>query len=219
MTDKKAFLVFAGASIIAGLSYLAFGIRNVESDISKKYVSNRATSVYRKDGVYRVDTNVIYNDKNKLMLYKELSNQKLNESLNVKDIPDFIVTFLKEKSYNNHFHVADKCGKWMESGTQPLEMKQVKKYDEQKQDSVLTLELVNQDLPEKELNFFGIGNNIAVLALRNGGKKHSEDVIVIKFKDQQIIDLWFNRKRTPSLSLGEVIDFIRINKARNNGSC
>ena len=115
--------------------------------------------------------------------------------------------------------MADKCGKWMETGTQPLVMKEMKKYDEQKQDSVLKLELVNQDLPEKELNFFGIGENIAVIALRNGGKKHSEEVIVIKFKDQQIIDLWFNRKRTPSLSLGEVIDFIRLNKERNNGSC
>lgn len=219
MTHKNNIFIALGLAILAALSYYFFGIKKDESDIDRKYVSKRATSVYLKDGIYRVDSNVIFSDKNKTQLYAELSKNKLKQGFNVNDIPDFILTFLKEKSSNNHFHVADKCGKWMESGSQPMELKLVNKYDQKKKDSIPTLELVSADLPEKELNFFGIGENIAVLALRNGGKKQSEDVLIIKFKDQTIIDFWFNRKRTPSLSIGEVIEFIEKNKERSNGSC
>lgn len=219
MSHKNTLFVFVSASVLAALSYYLFGVRNVESDIDRKYVSKRATSVYRKNGVYRIDTNVIYTDKNKLTLYKELAAQKLKESVNVNDIPAFIVDFLKQKSFEHHFHIASKCEKWMDTGAQPMEMKEVKKYDEIKKDTIMTLELVNQDLPEKELNFFGIGKNIAVIALVKGGKKHTEELMVIKFEGQQIIDFWFNNKRTPSLSLGEAIEFIKNNKERSNGSC
>jgi hypothetical protein len=219
MRNKTALFTFIGLSFAASVSYFVFGIRHVESDIEKKYISTRETSVYQKDGVYRIDSNVILNDKNKLKLYTELKHEKLKQSFVVIDIPEFILSFLKNKSYEGHFHVADKCGEWMDKGTQPLVMKSVTKYDQVKKDSITTLELVSKDLPEKELNFFGIGENIALLALRNGGKKHSEEVMIIKFKDEKIIDFWFNGKKTPSLSIGEVIEFVEKNKERVNGSC
>lgn len=158
-------------------------------------VSNTAepdrSSVAFASGTYKIDSSVITKNINKKRLLTHLEGEKLTEKKALQEIPGFIIKFLDEASYNKKFTIVNPGEDWKSGITNYGHLVFKKYYDANKKDSVLLLSGDGAVLPDKQLVYFGISNNMALMSYFRGGFGALQNVIMIEFKNETVTDFWF----------------------------
>jgi hypothetical protein len=154
-----------------------------------------ASSITVVNGAYRIDTNLVFANRNKKTLVAALEEEKLVDKNTVLEIPDFIKTFFAAISDETEFSMAN-----------PGEKYQVGWFD------------LGKGVPTKQLIYFGIGKNIALFSYYSGGIRRYQRLAIIKFEGTKIVDFWFDNYDVSAKTKQEMIEYLKDNRTRN-GKC
>jgi hypothetical protein len=144
------------------------------------------------DGKYKIDTAIILTNQNLQPLLDSLNKSDLVKKNKVAEIPGFVKTFLKKLS--GSFTIADSGEDW------------------QATDCVM-----NTKLKDRQLIYFGLGNNIALMAYYTGGIGVSEHILIIKFRDTTINDFWCVDILRDVTNRKEILNFLQEYKDNPGG--
>ncbi len=188
----------------------AFIAQNKDQELSLKTKQETMKSVSLVNGIYKIDTAVIWSNRNKDALVLELDKEKLVEKNNQAGIPEFIRIFLDSISPDKKFNMADPGEKWFTGDIKDLIYTRL--YNNKKDTTTALCD--KQNLKDKEFAYFAIGKNIAVLSYYSGGVTLSQNTIMIKFKDKIVVDFWFNNYGTVFSKKTEIFSSLR-----RSGNC
>jgi hypothetical protein len=163
---------------------------NVES-LNLKSETIKSGSVTYLDGKYRVDTSFIRNDLSKAKLIADLEKQMLKQKNIVQEVPGFIWRFLDSLSYDKTFDMVNPGEEWKEGITDYGHVIFKKVYDSNKSDSVAVVCGDGAVLPDKQLVYFGMSDNIALMSYMQGGLGPHPNIIILKHNNQKITDFWY----------------------------
>jgi len=204
---------------LATVVFLSFDKLSARSDSSAADI-NRAerSSVTFVSGDYKVDTIVIRNDFNKKRLIAEVEKQEFIQKNNIQEIPSFIWEFLDSISYDRKFDIVNP-GEEYKTGITNYGHVIVKiVYDPNLQDSVFYLSGDGAILPNKQLVYFGLGKNIALMSYVHGGTGPFPNILIFKFHNKMVTDFWY-RSRSLRDNLTNKKDILKNlkSKRKNNG--
>ncbi len=185
-------LLIIGVVIVSFIAYSQLKA-HVEDKTVINYISKRTSSVYLVNGKYRVDTAFIRNDLGKAKLIADLENQKLEQKRTVQEVPQFIWRFLDSISLDKKFDIVSPGEEYKEGITNFGHVIFKKVWDATKKDSVPMLSHDGAILPNKQLVYFGIGKDIALMSYMSGGDPWSPgaNILIFKHNNNKITDLWF----------------------------
>jgi hypothetical protein len=201
-------------------SFLLFAVLyNREMNANEKVYTkldfgSKTSSVSYKNNIYRVDSAFIIANQNKGAMLIDLIKSDLEEKEKVMDIPAFLIKFLDSKTNDKHFFIGNKDEQWQTGHTAELHPMKVKVYDTRRKDSVLVTQLCCKKLPDKSLAYFGIGKEFAALTYYSGGGATFQNVILFKFKGEEITDVWYDRGKVFGTSKNDIIRFLKEQKGR-----
>jgi len=132
-----------------------------KQDTDTSYVS----SIIRNSKKYKIDTSVILKNKNLHRLISQIDTTKLSSSYKFANTPGSIKTFLKTISKND-FLIAD-TGQHFAAGCTRF-----------------------GNEPFRQLTYSGFNNNFFLMTYKIGGWGLMEQIIIIKYKDEHIVDFW-----------------------------
>ncbi len=207
---------FVLALVILIMSFIAYDKSTTEANNTVLEI----TSVSIIDGNYKIDTNIAINNGIKEKLIATLEAETLIDKKTVEDIPDFIKKFLDGISTNQTFDMANPDEEWQEGGW-------VNGFNNEKKAIVHATSSVAKPFPPRQLIYCGIGKNMALISYYIGGIKKTQNNIMIKFKNDKIVDLWFDHYYSQfGYSLGgntnyvtTKSDIIKYIKNTNSGGC
>lgn len=153
--------------------------------------SGNISSVSIKNGEYSVDSAIVLADLNRKNLVAELAAEDLDDKSTVAEIPEFIKFFLDSISGEESFNMAEP-GQDYKVGWFP-----------------------QKGVPDRQLVYFGSGKNIALLSFNVGGAKKTQNVAIIKFEGQRVVDFWFEVNSDPGTKKNEIIAYLKRDKSKN----
>ncbi len=168
---------------------------NVSTTQDKKTVlSNNDTikGLTIKDGSVKIDTFVILTHQNLDPLLAELEKTDLKTYRQVSDIPVFLVNFL-ETIIKDSFSIANPNEDW-QFGCD-----------------------ASDGLPSRQLIYFGLADNIALLTYLTGGIGVSEHILIIKFSSEKITDFWCGNVMADLTNKEEILKYIEENRDKKWG--
>lgn len=171
--------------------------KDYEADQQKSHVS----SVSFNNGKYYVDTMIIWRYSNKALLAEGINSKTLVDKKTVEEIPAFILTFLNDVSPNRKFEMANPG--------QEFRIKDITAFAYPS-----TLKSQNQNLPSKQLIYFGIDKNTALLSYYCGGLGISQYAAIIKFENERVTDFWFG---DTGFAISKAKIVYDLKEKRNNG--
>jgi hypothetical protein len=207
-TITKLALAFIAVCFIA---YSEFFAQTDEQELLQARKKERY-SVSMINGRYKVDTAVIWSEKNWYTLLGDLETEILKDKATKAEIPRFISAFLDSISPGKKFDMADPGEKWWAGDIKDMVFTGI--YDQAKQDSLCALTGNQSGLPGKQLVYCGIGKNMALLSWYVAEARLSQCTILIKFKDKTVIDFWFRNSQSLSATKEAIIRSIG-----RNGNC
>ncbi len=155
-------------------------------------VASNNSSVSVKDGQYSIDTAIIYSDLNKKALVAALEKEKLEEKKRVEEIPDFIKFFLDSLAGKDKFQMANP-GEEFQVGWFP-----------------------NKNAPDRQLVYFALGKNIAILSFYSSGMEKSQHVGIMRFENEQVVDFWFENELCTFTTKEKLIERLKRDPAKGN---
>ena len=183
------------------LNILTFGLLwifcacNVSTTQDKKTVlSNDDTikGLIIKDGSVKIDTFVILTHQNLDPLLAVIEKTDLKTYRQVSDIPVFLVDFLKVVTKDS-FSIANQNEDWQVGCD------------------------VSDGLLSRQLIYFGLADNIALLTYLTGGIGESEHILIIKFSNDKITDFWCGNVMADLTNKEEILKYIKDNRAKKWG--
>ena len=168
-----------------------FGISNISNLIMVICLLISIYSKAQKQCDYQIDTSEILNNQNLSAFILNLQTDSFKISYSKKDIPRFINKQLD--CLTNGFSIANPGHKYQCCCTS----------------SML--------LPERQLIFLGISEDIFVMTYLTGGIGVSTHLLLIKFENNRIIDLWTGHCNRNSSSIKEIVNYINKNKDKEWG--
>jgi hypothetical protein len=150
------------------------------------------SSLTKVNGSYKLDTFAILTHRNLEPLLEELEKAEAKTYEEVKDIPIFISGFLKNLT-GDGFSMADKGEDW-QSGCVRI-----------------------KKLPDRQLIYFDLADNIAILTYFTGGIGVSEHILIIKFTGKEITDFWCGNVLEDLTTKEQTLKYIRENKNKEWG--
>ena len=124
---------------------------------------------------------------------------------NIKDFPDFIKIFLDSLSSGN-FSIANPNENF-KAGCTSLTIRNEK-------GNIISLD---ENLPNRQLIYFGLGKDIALMTYYTGGIGKSEHILILKYKGKSIIDFWCGNVLVDLKTKDEVLKFLKTNKDKEWG--
>lgn len=210
--------------ILFGLFILAFWAcsnsttQQDGSAIVKKSDDNYSSNLISVDGKYQIDTNAILNNNNLKQLIDDLERADLKEKKTIAEIPTFIKLFLD--SLTDNFSIANPGEDWRVGCIVPMEIDnstQKKSVDSKTGDTVITVSMKTKHVPTRQLIYFGIGSNIALMTYYTGGIGKSEHILIFKFNSNEIVDFWCGNILTDVNNKTEILKFLKDNKKKDWG--
>lgn len=160
--------------------------------------SEKSNSVSIVNGKYKVDNNVIMHGKNKRPLLADLNAEHLTDKKTKEEIPDFIKAFLDSITNDRNFEIANPGQEWRIPSITDFAGLGLLKVSGKEDKSITTVSpREGENLPTKQLVYFGIGKNIALLSYNTGGLSISggtrilQNMTILKFHGNKIIDFWY----------------------------
>lgn len=185
-----------GLLVLCFIAYVEFFAQTADEDLRVQRLQERRSSVSMVNGQYKVDTAIIWSDKNWSALLDDLGAETLADKKTKAEIPEFIRAFLDSISPGKKFDIANPGEKWWAGDIKDMVFTSI--YDQAKQDSLCVLSCNKNGLPGKQLVYCGVGKNMALVSWYVAGARLSQCTALVKFKDKTVIDFWF--KNSPSLS-------------------
>ena len=190
-----------------------------QKDVSawdKKTADNFESNISVVNGRFVIDTNAILNNNNLQTLIEELEKTELVEKKTVAEIPSFIKSFLD--SLTDNFSIANAGEDWQVGCVIMGKQIQKKVYDEKTGDTLIQVTFDNsQPRPSRQLVYFGLGKDIALMAYYTGGFGKSEHILIIKFDDKKIVDFWCGNILTDVTNTTEILKYLNDNKDKHWG--
>jgi hypothetical protein len=206
--NKRKQLSIAGLLLVFVASLLLNNDASLILDeaVSHKTEITKTSSVSVKGERYLVDTTFIMGNINRVELLAHLRTGNIQDKRKVADIPPFIMNFLNSLSADNNFGMVNIGEEWQSGAFPHLELVNGK--------------LVHKKLPKKQLIYFGIGHNIALMAWMNGGALMTENIAIVKFDKERIIDFWFTNRTDEVRTRRQIMWYLnghRIQRESNPG--
>jgi hypothetical protein len=198
------------------MSFIAFDKKSTEADTTTSDI----TSISVVDEKYKIDTNIAITNWNKERLVTKLETENLIDKKTVSEIPVFIKMFLDGISPSKTFDIANPDEEWHDGGW-------VNGFDKEQKTIAQAISAVAKPCPNKQLIYCGIGEHTALISYYIGGIKKMQSNMIIKFKNEKIVGLWFDHYYSQfGYSLGGTTDFVTtkagiINYIKNtkSGGC
>jgi hypothetical protein len=149
-------------------------------------------SVSKIDGQYRIDTTMILNNKNLPSLINDIEQSALVEEMEVDDIPRFIKSFLEELM-DEKFTIANHDEIWQET------------------------DAIDEDLPLRQLIYFGICKDMALMAYYTGGIAKSEHILIFRYHKRTITDFWCGNIIKDVTNKDELLKYLKENIDKKYG--
>lgn len=159
------------------------------------------SSVRVEDGKYLINMNVLYNNGHKEKLVAGLCKVKLEEKKSVEEIPAFIKTFLCSLPGDRTFRIANPNEAWLFYDITNFSKGGAIDFEKQSK------------LPNKQLIYFSIGENYALLSYRTGGLRMLQNISVIQFKNDTVTDFWEECNNTYFTTEAQIKKYIKEHRA------
>jgi hypothetical protein len=169
---------------------------NVSTTRDKKTVLSKNDTIKGvltiKEGSFKIDTLVILTHQNLDPLLRDLEKTDLKTFRQVRDIPVFLINFLKVITKDS-FSIANPNEDWQVGCN------------------------VTDGLPSRQLIYFGLAENIALLTYLTGGIGESEHILIIKFSSEKITDFWCGNIMANLTNKEEILKYIKENRDKKWG--
>lgn len=175
-------------------------IINVNESIPENNPENMS-SVRYEDGKYLINMSVLNNNSHKEKLVSKLCKDKLEEKKTVGEIPEFIKTFMCSLPGDRTFRIANPNEAWLFYDITNFSKGGVIDFEKQSK------------LPNKQLIYFSIGENYALLSYRTGGLRMLQNISVIQFKNGVVTDFWEECDNTYFTTESEIKKYIKEHRA------
>ena len=195
-----------GLFVICFIAYTEFFAQTADEDLKVQRKQESKSSISMTHGRYNVDTVIIWSDKNWFFLLDDLETETLEDKKIKAEIPEFIAAFLDSILPGKKFNIANPGEKWWPGDIQDMAFKS--NYNKEKQDSLCVPVGNKCGLADKQLVYFGMGKNIALLSYRTAGARISQCTALIKFNGKTIVDFWFRNSQSLSETKYEIIKSI-----------
>lgn len=187
-----------------------------QSTLNEIGVSKYESNISIVDGKFVIDTNAILNNNNLSLLIDKLEKTELKEKKSIGEIPLFIKSFLDSLTQN--FSIANPGEDWQEGCVVLGKENQQKVHNEKIGDTMIPIGIDNsQLLPRRQLIYFGLGKDIALMTYYTGGFGKSEHIFIIKFEKTQILDFWCGNILNDLSNKKEILEFLKKNKDKHWG--
>jgi len=153
--------------------------------------TNSSSSITFVDGHYQIDTATILTNNNLQSLIDNLEKSDITEKKTVSEIPLFIKSFLD--NLTDTFSIVNLGENW-QAGC-----------------------VIDETLPSRQLIYFGLGSNMALMTYYTGGIGTSEHILIFKFNDNKIIDFWCGNILQDITDKTEIIHYLKTNKNKDWG--
>ena len=140
---------------------------------------------------FLIDTVAILTNRNLDSLITRLEDSKLKTYKTVKEIPSFIINILSGLT-SDGFSIANQSENWQATDA-----------------------IMDDSLPNRQLSYFGLGDDIALLTYYTGGIGKSLHIIIIKFQDKKILDFWCGNVLINLKDKKEIVKYLKENKNKN----
>ncbi len=189
-------------------------ISDQESKPVKKQKNTNSISIV--DGKYKINNLIVLTDKNKKTLLADLEADNLTLKNTKEEIPGFIKAFLNDISSDKKFDIANPNEEW-QSGC--VSLYEIKGENKKSGDAFVPEQMQPKKIPNKQLVYFGAGKQIALLAYYVGGIGRSEYVSIIKFKNEKVIDYWYDHTFNAVTAKDEIMKFLKQKPEQPKGGC
>ncbi len=172
---------------------------NIESNIRRPFTVNTDTELLNKYLKQSIEI---------------LDKSALREIRTVQNIPKYILAFLD--SIENGFEIANPGEEWQEGCIVTGKSVQTTIYDNKTGDStILTSFDPTQPLPWRQLVYFGLGNEIALMAYFTGGFGKSENIVILNLKNEKVVSYWTASVSPEVTTKEDILDFLLVNKDKH----
>jgi hypothetical protein len=185
---KKPVVIITSVAII-GITYNKLNA-NPESAAANEKVLYKS-SVSLVNGKYNVDTMVIRADINKAKLIAVAEKQILEEKNTIREVPGFIWRFLDSISCDKKIDIVNPGEDYKEGIMDYGHVIFKRVFDPNKKDSVSVISGDGAILPNKQLVYFGMSNNIVLMSYIHGGLGPNPNIIIMKHENRKITDFWY----------------------------
>jgi len=172
------------------------------SIMDKNSADNYKSNLSLVDGKYQIDTSAILNNHNLQQLIEDLEKAELADKKTVAQIPSFLKSFLD--SLTEGFSIANPGEDW-QVGCTSLTM-----VDEKGN-------VISEEMPKRQLIYFGLGQDLALMTYYTGGFGKSEHILIFKFKGNKILDFWCGSILTDAKNKLEILNNLKTNKDKDWG--
>lgn len=175
-------------------------IVNVKESLPENNPENMS-SVRYEDGRYLINMSVLNNNGHKEKLVSKLCKVKLEEKKTVGEIPEFIKTFMCSLPGDRTFNIANPNEDWLFYDITAFSKGEMIDFEKR------------VGLPNKQLIYFSVGKNYALLSYRTGGLRMLQNISVIEFKDNKVTDFWEECDNTYFTSEDQIKKYIKERRA------
>lgn len=176
----------------------------------KKHRDNPVSSISIVEGKYQLDSNRILYNYNLGQLIEDLEETELVEKNTFSEVPLFIRSFLD--ALTDTFEIANPGEDWQVGCTPLIRIKDEGLNPKTKGSLFGNVEILK--LPRRQLIYFGIGDNIAVMRHFRGGVGRSEHILIFKFENNAIVDFWCGLVRGIITNKTELLSYLKENKGK-----
>jgi hypothetical protein len=200
--------------ILASIFLLFFVACNASTSSQNK------SNIEFDNGHFIIDTNAIVTNRNLQSLLEELENQDLFIIKTRLEIPVCIKSFLD--SLTGTFLIANPGEQWQVGCSPPIEIDySIKKMsiDSKTGDTILSYSLKDTTFPKRQLNYFGMGKEIALMKYYSGGIGKMEHILIFKFAENKVVDFWSGNGQIfkDDATKEEIIHYLKDNKNKHWG--
>jgi hypothetical protein len=155
------------------------------------FLTISSSTIGQKNCAYKIDTSKILLNENLDSFLTKLKDNTFQISKDKKDIPLFIKQQLECLAHN--FSIAN-----------PNEQ-----YN--------STDVFTEGLPSRQLLFLGTSEDVFAMTYLLGGFGTSAHIIFIKFKDDQIVDLWAGVSQQDLKSIHQILIYIKQHRDKHWG--
>lgn len=154
------------------------------------------------NGKYLIDTNAILRNNHLYQFIEDLEKTELDEKNKLEEISPMFITFLEEQT--EEFLIANPGEDW-EPGCTVTTAR-----NEQG-------EIISGKKPKRQLVYFGLGPQIAMMVYYKGGLGKSECILLFRFDDTKIIDFWCGHSQWDLTTKKDILKHLKENMNKDWG--
>lgn len=188
---------------------ILFGCSNSEIPNTSSVADSNSTivTVFHPRQPYSVSLDTVVVNKELQVFIQELDRSNLTEIKTVPEIPKYIMAYLDSTA--GGFDIASPGEEWQEGCIVQGRSIQTSILDSNNGQVTLTTSFdPSQPLPWRQLVYFGMSPNIALMAYNSGGWGKSEHIMILKLNNGKIISEYHTTVLNEIRTKDAILDFL-----------